>query len=386
MDISFHYFAVKTVAFAAGFSEAEAQRIAEFSQFIDDFNWYTLRAAKDIPSCITSNPALDIVYNKTLHLINPVTTGFSDWFDMATLVTDRSQKFTVAPFHFIPKDKTNVDESDFRTVPADLDDGSYISNMLARLRRDIAEEGTFTQDSLMRMGMLMHTFADTYAHQLFSGYNESCNSVKLNSVFNNITQEDESEKYAFWVNEWILKIEKILKTKLPAIGHMVIAHVPDLTHISFEMEYQDRSGAKRVHARSNISTFAVVCQKLYRYMRMVLGEEVPARADWDDLAVRLSAGFLFDAAEVLEKGEKEAVPALIRHWSVVFPEYSYSYDSEAIKKRFVQSASAADSEELIAVVDGREANGLIYRFTDEFYKFNLFADQHLIELYGPSPR
>ena len=234
--------------------------------------------------------------------------------------------------------------------------------------------------------MLMHTFADTYAHQLFSGYNESCNSVKLNSVFNNITQEDESEKYAFWVNEWILKIEKILKTKLPAIGHMVIAHVPDLTHISCEMGYQDRSGAKRVHARSNTSTFAVVCQKLYRYMRMVLGEEVPARADWDDLAVRLSAGFLFDAAEVLEKGEKEAVPALIRHWSVVFPEYSYSYDSEAIKKRFVQSASAADSEELIAVVDGREANGLIYRFTDEFYKFNLFADQHLIELYGPSPR
>lgn len=73
MDISFHYFAVKTVAFAAGFSEAEAQRIAEFSQFIDDFNWYTLRAAKDIQSCITSNPALDIVYNKTLHLINPVT-------------------------------------------------------------------------------------------------------------------------------------------------------------------------------------------------------------------------------------------------------------------------------------------------------------------------
>ena len=44
MDISFHYFAVKTVAFAAGFSEAEAQRIAEFSQFINDFNWYTLRA------------------------------------------------------------------------------------------------------------------------------------------------------------------------------------------------------------------------------------------------------------------------------------------------------------------------------------------------------
>ena len=99
MDISFHYFAVKTVAFAAGFSEAEAQRIAEFSQFIDDFNWYTLRAAKDIPSCITSNPALDIVYNKTLHLINPVTTGFSDWFDMATLVTVPEVYGRALPFH-----------------------------------------------------------------------------------------------------------------------------------------------------------------------------------------------------------------------------------------------------------------------------------------------
>ena len=38
MDITFHYFAVKTLALEAGFPGAEAQRLAAFSQFVDDFD------------------------------------------------------------------------------------------------------------------------------------------------------------------------------------------------------------------------------------------------------------------------------------------------------------------------------------------------------------
>lgn len=63
MDISFHYFAVKTVARAAGYDEQKAQRIAEFSQFIDDFNWYKCRCAGNVPDYIKA-PNLDIVVNK----------------------------------------------------------------------------------------------------------------------------------------------------------------------------------------------------------------------------------------------------------------------------------------------------------------------------------
>lgn len=42
-------------------------------------------------------------------------------------------------------------------------------------------------DALMKMGMLFHTFADTYAHQLFTGYNNKVNSVKLIRATDNIS-------------------------------------------------------------------------------------------------------------------------------------------------------------------------------------------------------
>ena len=49
MDINFHYFAVKTIARFAGFSENEAQRIAGYSQFVDDYNPFLNYTFETIP-------------------------------------------------------------------------------------------------------------------------------------------------------------------------------------------------------------------------------------------------------------------------------------------------------------------------------------------------
>lgn len=177
MDIAYHYFAVKSIARAAGYPEARAQRIAEFSQFIDDYNWYVHFLANNIPPYVKSDE-LDIVFNNMLGMINPVTTGFSDWIDMATLILPRSQRYTVAPFHFIPQDSKSCKANDYRTVPAVLDDGSYISDMLVALKAEIQGNTLPDSDALMKMGMLCHTFADTYAHQLFTGFNTKV--IRLN--------------------------------------------------------------------------------------------------------------------------------------------------------------------------------------------------------------
>ena len=37
MNIDFHYFVIKTLAYTAGFSEDDAQTIAYYSQQVDDF-------------------------------------------------------------------------------------------------------------------------------------------------------------------------------------------------------------------------------------------------------------------------------------------------------------------------------------------------------------
>lgn len=384
MDISFHYFAVKTVARAAGYDEQKAQRIAEFSQFIDDFNWYKCRCAGNVPDYIKA-PYLDIVVNKIKDttLINPVTTGFSDWFDMATLILDRSQRFTVSPFHFIPQDEPSVRASDRKTVPATIDDGSYISTELRELQNKILEGGISESDSLMKMGMLLHTFADTYAHQLFTGFLDKVNSVKLTIVTDNVTGEDVTGKYHFWVEQWIAKAEKLIKKKLPTIGHMAIAHIPDLSHLSFEMEYQRYDGTVCNHVRSNAVAFITACRQIYDYMRGILGDEHPADMSWDELSGKLADSFLIDASKELDENETAAVQKLTSHWASIFPNYNFSYNSERIKSGFVTSVS---DDVRTVTIDGVEQSFITENYSDDFYKFNYFADLHLINLYGAHPR
>lgn len=386
MDICFHYFAVKSVARAAGYKEEQAQRIAEFSQFIDDYNWYAYFRATNIPNYIKSSD-LDIVFNQMLSVINPVTTGFSDWIDLATLVLPRSQKFTVAPFHFIPQDKSSCDKGDYRAVPASLNDNSYISNMLKELQTEIHSSVLSEDDYLMKMGMLLHTFADTYAHQLFTGYNNQSNSVKLLSATNNINGQDVTEQYRFWIDKWTSKIESILGTTMPTIGHMAIVHIPDLTHLSFSMEYKSLDGQKYTHTRSNTSTFLNTCNQLYQYFRDCLGDGIPADMNWDDLALQLADGFLIDASKELNESEQAAVKLLIPHWTSIFPNYNYHYDSDGIKGRFILQTVKDNAQEPVTLtIEGKEVTLLGKAYSDEFYKYNFFADKHLIGLYGIHPR
>lgn len=384
MDISFHYYAVKAVALAAGYNEQQAQRIAQFSEFIDDYNWYKYFLASNIPNYILSSE-LDIVFNQTLYpIINPVTTGFSDYSDMATLILSRSQKYTVSPFHFIPQNSQNVQSGDYRAVPATLNDGSYISGMLNELKNKIEKKSISESDAFMQMGSLFHTFADTYAHQLFTGYNNQTNSVSLKSATDNITNQDVTEKYRFWIDSWIAKIESKIGVKLPTIGHMVLAHLPDLTHLSFSMEYRDLRGNKHIHTRSNTETFLKPCKEIYTFIRSLLEpQNIHSNMDWDTLSEKLAKGFLFDASKELIISEAAAINVLTPHWKEIFPDYLFSYNGDSIKNGFILSTKKEAEKVLI---EGKEVSLFISAYSDDFYKYSYFSDKLLIKLYGNHPR
>lgn len=115
MNISFHYFAAKTVARAARYSEKHAQRVTTYSQLIDDYDWRVYLRADNISNYVNCDGA-NVLYNEKLN------------------------------------------------------GGSYISSMLDELKNDIVNNRIPEDDALMKMGMLFHTFSDTYAHQLFTGY------------------------------------------------------------------------------------------------------------------------------------------------------------------------------------------------------------------------
>ncbi|MDR0307245.1 MAG: hypothetical protein LBI42_10460 [Chitinispirillales bacterium] len=229
MDISFHYFAVKTLAYMAGFSDDEAQRIAEYSQYVDDYNWTSPRKCSKIPR-YAKLPQYDLVEKSLLRgnsrrgrgrrsepgrsgvmglvdiIINllemlpflgrrfiPVRTGFNGWVNLATIVFNkREQKFVALPFHFLPRDKS-IAQEDTRVEARSFNDNSLIDKLLMQAVEEYIsrrESDKDTSIALMRIGMLLHTFADTHAHQSFSGYHSWVNDVEVTSVIDNVNNKN----------------------------------------------------------------------------------------------------------------------------------------------------------------------------------------------------
>lgn len=137
MDITFHYYAVLALARQAGFSADEAQIVATYSQFVDD---YTLKQ----PFPVTDVPDFARVLcsqKKDLLLLHPVTTGFSSWFDMAQLGLERDQKYILTPFHFITPQRPDTEKrEELRVTPDYADSGSLLWGCMEQAREDCLQQ------------------------------------------------------------------------------------------------------------------------------------------------------------------------------------------------------------------------------------------------------
>lgn len=364
MDVTFHYFTVKTLAKAAGFEETEAQRIATYSQYIDDFDWISYLDCRNLPDYIKKNDHYDLYVPSILTLnlnFNPVMTGFIDIVDMTFLLLERTQKFTVSPFHFIPPSIGQIAKQT-RTVSAIIGDGSLISDVLMQARDLFLKGAEPRKNSLMRIGMSLHTFADTYAHQLFSGYNSWVNDVKVTKVIDNRT------------NTNIIEAIDETNAVLPCIGHMWALNIPDRTNLSFELLYKENENEKgysKTYMRSNTETFVTAAKHILDYLRSCLGKEAVKESEWNTLKKRLIEAFLQEYPSTNIEAE------LAQRWHRIFPECDYFYSKAQMEKGFYVSNSAAAEDE--NSIFGKD-------YTDEFYHFNVLADEFLIRIYGEHPR
>ena len=412
MDIVFHYFAVKTMALKAGFSEPDAQIIAQSSQMVDDFDFTGYWRCNNVPDYIAKHPEkYDLCV--ALGFFNPAQTGFlcdglMGYTDYVNLLFERFQKFTCSPFHFIPQHRDADDPivKEYRVVPAELNDGSIISDLLeeAMEQYQAARSPATPQpkQALMRIGILLHIFADTVAHQMFSGFNANVNLVELVEVTNNDTGDDETEKYRTRVQRFLKRSMDWAPKFTPAIGHMMLEHIPDLTHLSFEMSYDGKR-----YRRDNTEQFIKMAKQILDYLCDCRESPRIEEKDWKAIEQDLRTMFKLDITPF--KDQKEIVANLAPQWSSCF-DYSYSYDGETLKKDFAHGMAALQSPAL-ANVDGMEQVCLDHlpsttdikllgtdlnvggqdallstEASEDFYCFNVVADEVLIELYGARPR
>jgi len=219
MNVEFHYYSTAFLAVKAGFSLEDATTLAYAGQYVDHHQRaYHIHAPRGT------------VYS-------PPTQDFSFW-DQTTV--DQ----VLAPFHFLPAGR-DQEASVRRDGAVSVWDVRPHSGPAKRL----LVEALKTRN-LYRIGLALHTFSDTWAHQNFTARNEEWNRLDPSN-------------------------------RLPSPGHAQAGFAPDLW---LEVWDDPRLTEPRV---TNLVRFADCARKVYRYLCTFRGKDF--RADEDAVADRLKA-------------------------------------------------------------------------------------------------
>ncbi|MBI5211813.1 MAG: hypothetical protein HY957_00380 [Nitrospirae bacterium] len=219
MDIEFHYYITYIIALKAGFKSDEAYKIAYSSQFVDD-NTAEFKIGKETPDEYGNyiSQTSDITKpEKNLMRIYPV-------------------------FHFMPGNKDEIEHDG-----AMRRDGKFhILNTIPdnSNSRAVLKEALNTKD-LYRIGIATHMYADTFAHQNFIGYYESCNGK--------------------------IRGDTLLEKIIPNIGHADFQHNPDQP----ANIWQDTRLIRKNSNIDNKARFLKATECIFEHYRLYLDPQCP---------------------------------------------------------------------------------------------------------------
>jgi len=222
MNIEFHYYAVHILALEAGFDERTAFIMANSSQEIDAS---TMPAAFDAPRGL-----VDVA----------VTQNYLFWDDAVS-------RGIYLPFHFIPGDPAQSS-----SVRADGRRNKYAVTPNSASAKELLVAALRDKDPYLA-GIALHTFADTWAHQNFSGLLDDWNDIGSTSM----------------------------AAGLPPAGHLQALSSPDEP----DARWQDGRLVPEQRLVVNRNRFSAAATKIFRYLRVYLGrsfnddELVVARLD-----------------------------------------------------------------------------------------------------------
>jgi hypothetical protein len=146
MNIEFHYYIIYILAKYSGLDEMDCITVAYSSQYMDNnlVGQVIHAEAREYRTIVTQNYG-----------------WWSDWFP----------KHVYIPFHFFPGDinYNGAKRKDGKTNRFNCTPGSaFVTELLAR---------AFDSRDFHRIGIALHTFADSWAHQNFTGTNDEWNSL-----------------------------------------------------------------------------------------------------------------------------------------------------------------------------------------------------------------
>ena len=213
MKIDAHYYAVLAFARAVGFNKDSAYQIAYASQFVDD--------AKINLMYLKEDPGADIRHDvfDGRHLFLNMATCHS-YTRIKTFNYDAMINNTCA-FHFVPGCEGNRFPEKLRCK----EDSEVTGNIINKAHE---------QPDPIKLGIVLHAYADTFSHQDFSGLLSKANDIQDCKPISDLPLD--WRDIAYKIGKFFLKsdmMDKILDKGLPAYGHGQAAWLPDLPYLTW---------------------------------------------------------------------------------------------------------------------------------------------------------
>lgn len=235
MQVDFHHAVTYVAARLAGFPDDDANIIAYAAQYVDD---------------ATCDGAIKFD-NKALYKrisSSHKTIDFENFDPVEDLLV-------WMPFHFLP--------GNGGADPGADPEGTFIHKLVTLPDSPVAQEmvraAILDHDkpySLHRLGITMHVYADTWAHQGFAGVQHDINDVK------DFDELDDSGVFEGGLSGFIYSI---LDDVIPPLGHGRANIFPDMPFLSWKY----KNGKGIVVSRNNTDIFCeaanALCKAMKRY-------------------------------------------------------------------------------------------------------------------------
>jgi hypothetical protein len=280
MNKDFHYYCVAYLALNAGFSKKDSLTLAYASQYVDNSTESMLIKIGDI--------AFDPV--RTAHYGLQI-------FNWTT------QKRVFLPFHFLPPKPVIKIDDRFITEPA-----SEFAEMLY-------EDALNEEDDrlrLYRLGIALHTYADTFTHHGFSGRRHIENKTTM--------------LYRWTGRRWkYLTFENIAFNISPKIGHLPAGMMPDLSYLVWKGDI----GGK-FYIKENPMIYLRAAEMIYDKLCFLEEWKENPSEDWNNIKDEVYRMFIYQPKNYNFFSFKSDTELHCHKWrdaySHLFHPYKYYYD------------------------------------------------------------
>jgi hypothetical protein len=228
MQLDYHYYLVYHLSELAGLTSSQAETVAYASQYVDD-------STESEPIEPFPDQKFDTV--RTAHYA----LGAFDW---------NVQRKIYIPFHYLPSKIRWTDSGRFSylTEPA-----SFEMNDLSGKLVEYALAEPIPKLKLIRMGVALHTVADTFSHFGFSGRNDGEN--KVGRIWH-------AKKDGGWRLKFFQSFGDIF---VPGIGHGQAFENPDLPFLTWRYE----NSLKVKGTRENMLYCLTGARLIYKFLTRI---------------------------------------------------------------------------------------------------------------------